>query len=146
MVKNYAGTYDDPAIGKECALALHDDGADVIFQIASATGDGVFEAAKEKGFYAIGVDSDQKYIDPDAIICSMKKEVGNSIYDAVKALIGGDASLWGTTWVADMSNGYVGIGYGEADAAQQVPDEVKTEVEALTQKIVSGEIQVETTR
>lgn len=146
VVKNYAGTYDDPAIGKECALALHDDGADVIFQIASATGDGVFEAAKEKGFYAIGVDSDQKYIDPDAIICSMKKEVGNSIYDAVKALIGGDASLWGTTWVADMSNGYVGIGYGEADAAQQVPDEVKTEVEALTQKIVSGEIQVETTR
>ena len=139
-------TYDDPAVGKDCAIALNDAGADVIFQIASACGDGVFEAAKEKGFYAIGVDSDQKYIDPDTIICSMKKEVGSSIYDAVKRLLDGDSSLWGTTWVADMSNGYVGIGYGEDGAAQQVPDDVKNAVEELSKKIVSGEITVETTR
>ena len=62
MVKNYSNTDDDPAVGKDCASALNDQGGDVIFQIASACGDGVFEAAKEKGFYAIGVDSDQKYI------------------------------------------------------------------------------------
>lgn len=146
VVKNYANTYIDPAVGKECALALHDQGADVIFQIASATGDGVFEAAKEKGFYAIGVDSDQKYIDPDTIVCSMKKEVGSSIYDAVSKLADGDASRWGTTWVADMSTGYVGIGYGEDGSAQQVPDGVKSAVEELAKKISGGEIEVETTR
>ena len=146
VVVNYAGTYDDPAKGKECAFALNDQKADVIFQIASATGDGVFEAAKERGFYAIGVDSDQKYISPDVIICSMKKEVGNSIYDAVKALVNGDASKWGTTWVADMSNGYVGIGYGDDTMTQQVPDKVKTMVEELSRRIVSGEIQVATNR
>ena len=55
-------------------------------------------------------------------------------------LLDGDSSLWGTTWVADMSNGYVGIGYGEDGAAQQVPDDVKTAVEELSKKIVSGEI------
>ena len=145
VVKNYAGTYDDPAKGKECALALHDQCADVIFQIASATGDGVFEAAKEKGFYAIGVDSDQKYIDPEVIICSMKKEVGSSIYDAVKSYLAGD-SRFGTTWTADMATGYVGIGYGDSGMAQQVPDEVKAAVEELAAKIASGEIVVETTR
>ena len=69
-----------------------------------------------------------------------------SIYDAVKRLLDGDSSLWGTTWVADMSNGYVGIGYGEDGAAQQVPDDVKNAVEELSKKIVSGEITVETTR
>ncbi len=146
VVKNYSNTYDDPAVGKDCAIALNDQGADVIFQIASACGDGVFEAAKEKGFYAIGVDSDQKYIDPEVIICSMKKEVGSSIYDAVKTLIGGDESQFGTTWVADMTNGYVGIGYGEDGMTQQVSDEVKAEVEALAEKIASGEIVVDTTR
>lgn len=146
VVKNYANTYTDPAVGKECAIALSDQGADVIFQIASATGDGVFEAAKEKGFYAIGVDSDQKYIDPDTIICSMKKEVGSSIYDAVSTLMDGDDSRWGGTWVADMSTGYVGIGYGEDGAAQQVPDEVKSAVEELAGKISAGEIKVDTTR
>ena len=143
---NYSNDYDDPAKGKECAKALHDLGADVIFQIASKAGDGVFEAAQEGNFYAIGVDSDQKYIADDVIICSMKKEVGTSIYEAIKAYLNGDTSLWGTTWIADMSNGYVGIGYGEEGSTQQVPDEVKAEVEALAAKIVSGEIKVDTTR
>ena len=86
--------------------------ADVVFQIASKTGDGVFQAAQEKGFYAIGVDSDQKYIADDVIICSMMKQVGNSIYEAVSDYISGDTSKWGTTWVADMATGFIGIGYG----------------------------------
>ena len=49
-------------------------------------------------------------------------------------LIGGDESQFGTTWVADMTNGYVGIGYGEDGMTQQVSDEVKAEVEALCAK------------
>ena len=146
VVVNYANTYDDPAKGKECAFALNDQGADVIFQIASATGDGVFEAAAERGFYAIGVDSDQKYINEAVIICSMKKEVGNSIYDAVVEYLGGDVSRWGTTWVADMSNGYVGIGYGQAGSIQQVSNELKETVDLLAQQIISGAITVDTTR
>ncbi len=146
VVHNYANTYTDPAVGKECALALNDQGADVIFQIASATGDGVFEAAAEKGFYAIGVDSDQKYINEDVIICSMKKEVGSSIYDAVSALASGDDSRWGTTWVADMSTGYIGIGYGEEGSVQQIPDELKESVADITEAIISGNIVVDTTR
>ena len=142
----YVGDYESPDKGKEFANDQYAKGADVVFAVAGKTGLGVFEAAKEQGKYAIGVDSDQKYIDPDTIICSMKKEVGSSIYDAVKRLLDGDSSLWGTTWVADMSNGYVGIGYGEDGAAQQVPDDVKNAVEELSKKIVSGEITVETTR
>ena len=146
----YAMTYDDPAVGKECALALHEKGADVVFQIASKTGDGVFEAAREGGFYAIGVDSDQKYIADDVIICSMVKNVGQSIVDAVTTYLAesakGTDTLFGTTWVADMQEKYIGIGYGEADATQQVPDELKAQVEELAGKILSGEIKVDTTR
>ena len=147
VVKNYTNSYDDPALGKNCAIALNEQGADVIFQIASAAGDGVFEAAKEKGIYAIGVDSDQKYIAEDVIICSMKKEVGNSIYDAVKAIINPETDFGSAyLWVTDMSSGYVGIGYGEEGSVQQIPDEVKAAVEELAAKIISGEIVVDTTR
>lgn len=144
----YSNTYDDPAIGKECALALNEKGADVIFQLASKAGDGVFEAAQEMGFYAIGVDSDQKYIADDVIICSMCKEVGASIYDAVMQYLeeGENCTLWGTTWVADMETGYVGVAYGEEGSTQQVSDEIKAEVEDLKAKIISGEIIVDTTR
>jgi basic membrane protein A len=144
----YSGTYDDPAVGKECALTLHEKGADVIFQIASKCGDGVFEAAQEAGFYAIGVDSDQKYIAPEVIVCSMRKEVGDSIYYAVKEYMakGDECGLFGTTWVADMATGYVGLAYGEAGSIQQVSAELKVEVEELVRKIISGEIKVDTTR
>jgi basic membrane protein A len=144
----YSNDYDDPAIGKECALTLHEKGADVIFQIASKCGDGVFEAAKEAGFYAIGVDSDQKYIAPEVIVCSMRKEVGDSIYYAVKEYMakGDECGLFGTTWVADMATGYVGLAYGETGSVQQVSAELKVEVEELAKKIISGEIKVDTTR
>lgn len=145
-VHNYTDSYDDVAKGKDCALQLHEQNADVVFQIASAAGDGVFQAAKEEGFYAIGVDSDQKFIDEDVIICSMKKEVGNSIYAAIKDYINNDTSRWGTTWVTGISDGYVGIGYGEEGAKQQVSDDLKAEVEALAEQIASGKITVDTTR
>jgi basic membrane protein A len=94
------------------------------------------------------VDSDQKYIAPEAIICSMRKNVGDSIYDAVKQYMekGEDCGLFGTTWIADMATGYVGLAYGEEGAVQQVSDEIKAEVEELAKKIIAGEIKVDTTR
>ena len=64
----------------------------------------------------------------------------------VTALIGGDTTRWGSTWVADMSSGYVGIGYGEDGSTQQIPDDVKARVEELAGMIVSGEIIVNSTR
>ena len=147
VVYNYAnGEYGDPALGKECAKALNDKGADVIFQIAGGTGDGVFEAAEEGGFYAIGVDGDQKYINDKVIICSMKKEVGNSVYDAIAKYLSGDKSMWGSTWVTNLADGYVSISYGEEGSTQQIPDDVKATVEELAGKIISGEIKVNTTR
>ena len=137
---NYTNDYEDPAKGKEAALALYSKGCDVIFQVASKTGEGVFEAAAENGFYAIGVDGDQKYINPEVILCSMMKDVGSSIYDILADM---DANyLPGQIKEADMSTGYVQVVYGTEDMTQQVSDELKAEVEVLKEKIISGEIVV----
>jgi len=43
-----------------------------------------------------------------------------------------------------MASGFIGVGYGEEGAAQQVSDELKAEVNALAEKIISGEIVVPT--
>lgn len=149
VVTNYANTYEDPAKGKECALALNDQGADVIFQVAGNTGNGVFAAAKEKGFYAIGVDKDQKLSAPEydeQIICSMKKEVGLSLYDTIKDYIENETWEGARVWTADMATGYVSVSYGDDNSTQQVSDEIKAETEGLSEKIVSGDIVVETVR
>jgi basic membrane protein A len=138
----YANTYEDPAIGKECANALYSTGCDIVFAVAGKTGEGVFEAAREADKLAIGVDGDQKYIDPDRIICSMVKRVGKSIYDVVsdpEAFFKG-----GETWNADMATGYIDVVYGTEDMPQQASDELKAEVEQLKEKIISGEIEVPT--
>lgn len=142
----YAGDYDSPDVGKELATTLYNNGADVVFAVAGKTGLGVFEAAKEQDKYAIGVDSDQKYIDPDHIICSMKKDIGGSVYSVVSRYIEDGSFDGGTIWDADMTSGFVGIGYGDDTMTQQVSDELKAEVNDLAQKIIAGEIVVESTR
>lgn len=140
----YAGTYEDPARGKELALALYDSGCDIVFQVASRTGEGVFEAAAERGMLAIGVDSDQKYINPDVIICSMIKQVNLSIEQTVTDLK--DNNIWngGEIWVADMSTGLIDVGYGDENMTQQVSDKLKAEVEQIKQDIIDGKIKVPT--
>ena len=138
----YANDFEDPAKGKECALALYSAGCDIVFQVAGKTGEGVFEAAAETGKLAIGVDGDQKYINPDVIICSMVKKVGQSIYDVVANV--GEMFVGGTIWNADMATGYIDVVYGTDDMTQQVPDELKSEVETLKAAIVAGEIEVPT--
>ncbi len=143
---NYAYTYEDPARGKECALTLFDRGCDVVFAVAGKTGEGVIQAAAEKGKYAIGVDADQKYINPDVIIASMKKNVGLSIYTAIKDDMVNGVWRGGTAWLADMASGFIDIGYGTEDMVQQVPDELKAQVESIKQLIISKKIVVDTTR
>lgn len=53
VISGFVGNWDDPSKGKEMALAQHSQGADVIFQIAGGSGQGVITASKEKKFYSI---------------------------------------------------------------------------------------------
>ena len=53
---------------------------------AGGSGSGLFKAAEEKGFYAIGVDSDQDDIVQGKILTSMLKRVDNGVYDIIKDL------------------------------------------------------------
>ena len=76
----------------------------------------------------------------------MVKKVGDSIYDAIKKYIEEDSFEGGRNWVADMATGYISIAYGDEKSTQQVSDELKAEAEDLAQKIVAGEIEVNTTR
>ena len=50
----------------------------------------------------------------------------------------------GEVWNADMATGYIDVAYGTDDMPQQVSEELKAEVEALKEKIISGEITVPT--
>ncbi|MBI2712806.1 MAG: BMP family ABC transporter substrate-binding protein, partial [Bdellovibrio sp.] len=68
VVSNYVGvtaeSWNNPAKGKELAMSQYDSGVDVIFSACGASATGVFDAAEEKGKFAIGVDSNQNWMKP----------------------------------------------------------------------------------
>ncbi|HHV38057.1 MAG TPA: BMP family ABC transporter substrate-binding protein [Tepidimicrobium sp.] len=137
----FAEDFEDPAKGKEGATALYSGGADIVFQVAGKTGEGVFEAAKEMGKYAIGVDTDQRYINPDVIVASMVKKVGQSIYDTI-INIQNDEIEPGKVVYYGLEQGGVGMGYGTEDMKQFVTDEMKAKLDEIEEKILNGEIEV----
>lgn len=142
-----AGAFNDPAKGKEIALAQINQGADVVFPIAGGTGIGSLQAVKDSGKLAVGVDSDQATIfagsDPaqaDVIFTSVLKKVGNSLHQALKATIDGTAP-YGSRQLLGIKDDAVGIAKNQW-YEKLVPADVRAEVDAIEAKIISGEIAV----
>ncbi len=83
VLVGYTGNWDDVNKGRELALTQFNQGADIIFHAAGRCGIGVIRAAQQKGkgFYAIGVDSDQDHLAPGRVLTSMMKRVDNAVFD-----------------------------------------------------------------
>ncbi len=148
-IVQYAGSWNDPARGKEITLAMYEQGADIVFQVAGGTGVGVFEAAQEQGHFAIGVDSDQATIvaetDPDQaerILTSMMKNVDNSIFRAITLHLDGELP-YGSSESLGIPEGGVGLAKNEF-YDMSTSDDIKAMVEAAEAAVVAGDIEVQT--
>ncbi len=148
VLATYVGSFNDPARGKELALAQIEQGADFVFGVASESSLGVIEAAEERGRYAIGVDSDQYELlretdeaQARAIVTSMMKNVDNSIYRAIRLHLSGELP-YGEAEVLGLSEGGVGLAENE-NFTRLVPSEIATRITELAGRIESGAIRVE---
>jgi basic membrane protein A and related proteins len=145
VLVQYAGTtpdaFNDPARGREISTQQIEDGADVIYHASGATGTGLFEAATEEGIFAIGVDADQAKLVPEApILTSVVKRVDNAVFSAIEQTQNGEFPA-GETVEYGLEDGGMSLApFGRFD--DQVPQEVKDEVESSRQGIIDGEIQV----
>ena len=132
----YAGTFEDPAKGKELALTLYNSGYDVVYQVAAKTGLGVFEAAKEQGegHYVVGCDVDQSPLLPGQVVGSQITPYDTWVYAAMKDY-------------GEGMNRTDGAGF-DFDSTGKVnyKDGVKEAVEDSKKKIMSGEIVPESVR
>jgi len=139
IIAKYAGTHYDPAMGKTTAFDVNKSGADVIFQAAGPTGLGVLEAAKTYNFVAIGVDTDQGYLQPGFIISSMLKRVDTAVYNVVKNVCDGKQLEDVSTY--NVANGGINLANND-EYNKKVPDSIKEAVNQAAKKIISGEIKV----
>lgn len=149
VIVQYAGGWNDPAKGKEITLAMYEQKADIVFQVAGGTGVGVFEAAQEQGHYAIGVDSDQATIiadtDPDQakhILTSMMKNVDNSLFRAIDLHLKGELP-YGSAEVLGVSEGGVGLAMNDI-YYEYTPENILDLMDAITEKLEAGEVTVNT--
>lgn len=145
---SYAGDFVNPAKGKELSLIQYNSGVDIIFNVAGGTGLGIFDAAKEKKKYAIGVDSDQamllKDTDPEKanlIVTSAIKKIDSAILGAVKKLSEGTLEMGKRDSLSFEEDG---VGIAENDIyTSTFPEEIQTKLEEVKQKLINNEIQVD---
>jgi basic membrane protein A and related proteins len=150
VLVSYLGfDFSNPTLGLETALGQYDQGADIIYQVAGRSGEGVLEAAAQRDLYAIGVDSNQDDIQPGHVIVSSLKKVESTTFDPIKLVV--DGTFKGGFQRRGLKEGFAGLSWdegsttfedqGPADMTAKIP-EIKKLVEEYRTKILSGEFKV----
>jgi basic membrane protein A and related proteins len=138
VFSNMTGTtstaWNDPTRGGELAKSQFAKGADVVFAAAGGTGVGVYQAAKDAGKLAIGVDSNQNHVQPGTMLTSMVKRVDVAVYNVLKAWKPGVSVL-------GLKEGGVDYALDEHNA-KLVPAALKARVDAVKADIIAGKVKV----
>jgi basic membrane protein A and related proteins len=139
MTGDTPAAWTDPTRGGEIAKVQFDGGVDVVFAAAGGTGIGVYQAAKDNGKLAIGVDSNQNHLQPGTMLTSMLKRVDVAVYNSAKAAKDG-------TWKAGVTVlglAEDGVGWALDDNNKAlITDDMKAKVEAAKADIIAGKVQV----
>jgi basic membrane protein A and related proteins len=147
VIAQYAGVtpeaFRNPGRGKELALSQYQQGVNIIYHASGSTGLGVFEAARQTGRFAIGVDADQYNEAPGNILTSMIKGVDAAVYEAIRRVREG--TFRGGIFQFGLREQGVGYVY-DANNMALIPDSVRTRLESLREEIIAGRVPVPSTR
>ncbi len=134
MTGTTGAAWNDPSRGGELAKAQFSKGADVVFAAAGGTGMGVYQAAKDAGKLAIGVDSNQNHLQPGTMLTSMLKRVDVAVYNVAKNHTPGISAL-------GLKEG--GVDYAmDSDNDKLVSADMRKKTDAAKADIISGKIKV----
>ena len=143
VLSNMTGTtpaaWSDPTRGGELARNQFSRGVDVVFAAAGGTGVGVYQAAKDAGKLAIGVDSNQNHLHPGTMLTSMTKGVDVAVYNIARSVKDGTFKP-GIQALGLKENG-VGLAM-DANNAKLVSADVRKKLDAAQADIIGGKIKV----
>lgn len=132
-------TFGDQARAIEVARGQIARGADVIFAVAGEANLGIFQAARDAGALAIGVDTNQNGVVPGTILTSMLKRVDIAV---LRALDDVRAGTW-TPGPVSLGVREQGVGWAiDQNNRQLVTREMEEAVEAARRAIADGTITV----
>lgn len=131
--------------GRAYAQNLYDEGADIVLPVAGPVGLGSAALADEVGTDAlkiIGVDADLYLTDPEkghVYLTSIMKNMDLTVFDVIRRAQ--DGTFEGGVIVGTLESGGVGLAPYH-DFEDDVPDDLKAELEALREAIIAGELAV----
>ncbi|WP_448003787.1 BMP family lipoprotein [Agromyces bauzanensis] len=141
----FTGDFEDINKGKALSESLIDQGADVILPVAGQVGEGATSAALERGGVSvIWVDSDgyeslAEEFRP-VLLTSVLKNTQEAMVEIVGAVL--DDTFTSDPYVGTLENGGVEIAPYH-DLAPLVSAELDAEIDELRQRIISGDLVVE---
>ena len=133
----YVDSWTDIAKGKETALAMIENGADVVVTDANAVGLGSIEACQEKGVYAIGFVQDQYEVAPETVVASGIQSNQKLVLYAIEEYLAGNFEPG--IYQLGIAEGVEGIS-PLYDWEDKLPQEVVEKVNEIEEKVASGEI------
>jgi basic membrane protein A len=138
VVVGYADTFGDPALGKEMTLAQFNQGVDIAFPVAGATGIGSFDAAKElgEGHWVIAADRDQSQLGAEFQLLVAEKGVDTALYFGAQQVVEG--TFQGGVTSLGLAEGGVGLG----SPNEAIPQDVLDVAAAYEQAIIDGSLVV----
>ena len=142
----YINDFDNPAKGKEAGLSLISNGADFLVHVADLSGQGVIQAAKEKGIFAFGVVADQNKLAPNTVLTSFVLDIEKAFDQSIKMVQAGNFT--GQVFKPGLETAKGAPGDGIVYLASfhaledKVPADVKARLTQLTQDIINGKISV----
>ena len=115
-------------------------GSDIIFQVAGQCGLGAINAARDKGLWGIGVDTNQALqVGSKQLLASATKGVDVSVVDVVGQLV--DGKFKGGT---DLVLGISERGAGIQGINSAVPANIKEKINTLIVKMKAGKVKIPT--
>ncbi|MCW5942543.1 MAG: BMP family ABC transporter substrate-binding protein [Fimbriimonadaceae bacterium] len=142
LPSKYTGSWDEVDKGKAAAEVLFKGGADIVYAAAGRAGLGVIRAAKDLDKFAIGVDSDQDGLEPGNVLTSMIKRVDEAVFSTIRDVKDGKFEKGERMY--DLKENGVGIS-DLLHTKDLIGPEKLAKVDAIKQKVASGEIKVPST-
>jgi basic membrane protein A len=132
--------FNDPVKGEELSTSMYDQGAEIVYHAAGASGAGLFNAAVEAQKFAIGVDSDQYLTaSPEQqplILTSMLKRVDVAVFNSIEAV---GAGTFGGSQFFGMAED--GVDYATSNPTELTAD-ITEQLDGFKQQIIDGTIVV----
>jgi len=141
----FTGDFEDVNKGRTTTEAFIDQGADVILPVAGQVGEGAAAAALDaEGVSIIWVDSDGYETLPSEyrpiILTSVLKNTGDAVVEIARSAQ--DGSFEAEPFVGTLENGGVDIA-DYHDLADRVPADLTAQIDALRERIISGDLVVD---